>query len=103
MPQNGYAGDGGPAIDATLNYPVDLAFGDDGTLYFSDVRNHCVRAIGPDGTIRTFAGVCGEKGFDGDGGPPEEAHLNLPFGIEYVHGRLVISDTGNNVIRTIVL
>jgi DNA-binding beta-propeller fold protein YncE len=103
VPQNGYAGDGGPALDAKLNFPVDLAFADDGTLYFTDVYNHCVRAIDTDGTIRTAVGKCGESGYEGDGGPPEEALLNLPFGVEWADGTLVVSDTGNNVIRTIVM
>lgn len=103
VPQGGYAGDGGSALDAKLNFPVDLAFGDDGTLYFSDVRNHCVRAIAGDGTIRTVVGKCGEKGFDGDGGAPEEALLNLPFGVEWVDGVLHIADTGNSVIRRVKL
>lgn len=102
-PQNGYEGDGGPAIDATLNYPVDLAIDDDGTIYFTDVHNHCVRAIDPDGVMRTVAGACGMKGFTGDGGPPEEALLNLPFGIHWADGILYIADTGNNVIRAIRL
>ncbi len=102
-PQRGYAGDGGLATDALINYPVDLALGDDGTLYFTDVNNHCVRGIDPAGVITTVAGVCGESGYAGDGGPPTEALFNLPFGIEYVDGTLVISDTGNSVIRTVVL
>ena len=79
----------------------ELALADDGTLYFTDVRNHCVRAIDPDGTIRTAVGQCGVKGFAGDGGPPEDALLNLPFGVEWANGTLVVSDTGNGVIRTI--
>ncbi|HLT37127.1 MAG TPA: hypothetical protein VK034_12610, partial [Enhygromyxa sp.] len=101
--EEGYSGDGGPATEAKLNFPVDLALADDGTLYFTDVRNHCVRAIDTDGTIRTAVGQCGVKGFAGDGGPPEEALLNLPFGIEWANGKLVVSDTGNGVIRTIVM
>jgi adhesin/invasin len=99
--QNGYSGDGGPALEAKLNFPVDLAFDDQGTLYFTDVHNHCVRAIDEDGTIRTAVGVCTEKGFAGDGGPPDEAQLKLPFGLEWSRGRLLVSDTGNNVIRSI--
>ena len=98
-PQRGYAGDGGPALDATLNYPVDLAIADDGTVYFTDVQNHCVRAVSPDGTISTVAGVCGERGFAGDGGAPTDALFNLPFGIEWEPGRLYVADTGNSVIR----
>ncbi|KIG14425.1 hypothetical protein DB30_06768 [Enhygromyxa salina] len=103
VPQSGYAGDGGPALDAKLNFPVDLALADDGTLYFTDVYNHCVRAIDTDGMIRTAVGRCGESGFEGDGGPPEDALLNLPFGVEWADGRLLVSDTGNSVIRSILL
>ncbi|HTM43787.1 MAG TPA: hypothetical protein VL137_02470 [Polyangiaceae bacterium] len=101
--QSGYSGDGGLAINAKLNYPVDLAFGDDGTLFFTDVHNHCVRSIDTHGKIHTVVGVCTEKGFDGDNGPPSEAHLNLPFGIEWSKGRLLVSDTGNSRIRAVRL
>jgi len=101
--QIGHDGDGGPALDATLNNPVDLALADDGTLYFTDVYNHCVRAIAPDGTISTVVGVCGEPGFVGDGGPATEALLKRPYGLEWVDGTLYISDTGNSVIRAVRL
>jgi DNA-binding beta-propeller fold protein YncE len=103
VPQHGYGGDGGPAVDALINYPVDIAIADDGTLYFTDVYNHCVRAINPDGIIRTVAGKCGQKGTSGDGGPASEALLKLPYGVEWADGRLYIADTGNDVIRTILL
>lgn len=102
-PQSGYAGDGGPAIDSLLNLPVDLDIGDDGTIYFTDKDNHCVRAITPDGNIDTVVGVCGMRGYDGDGGPAVEAHLNIPFGVHYADGRLYIADTGNSVIRAVLL
>jgi hypothetical protein len=103
VPQHGYAGDGGPATEALLDTPVDLAFGEDGTLYFTDVFNHCVRAIDPSGTIRTVVGKCGEKGAGGDGGPATEARLKLPFGVEYADGVLHVADTGNMVIRSVRL
>jgi hypothetical protein len=101
--QRGYAGDGGPALDAMLDFPVDLEIGEDGTVYFTDVYNHCVRAISPDGIVNTVVGNCGHKGFDGDGGPATAAHLKMPFGIELAGGRLYIADTGNNVIRSVLL
>jgi DNA-binding beta-propeller fold protein YncE len=102
--QRGTEGDGGPALDAFLNHPVDLALGDDGTLYIADVNNHCVRAIDPSGIIDTVAGVCGMKGYAGDGGPAGEALLNLPFGVEFTpDGDLIVSDTGNSVLRRITL
>jgi DNA-binding beta-propeller fold protein YncE len=103
LAQHGYAGDGGPALQALLNHPVDLAFGDDGTLYFSDVYNHCIRAIAPDHTIRTVAGQCGEKGSAGDGGPATAALLDLPYGVEVTPDTLYIADSGNNVIRAVHL
>jgi hypothetical protein len=99
----GYSGDGGPATSALLDQPTDLALGDDGTLYFTDKNNHCIRAIAPDGTIDTVAGRCTERGFEGDGGDPKQALLKLPFGVHYANGTLYIADTGNHIIRSIVL
>ncbi|MCX5746808.1 MAG: hypothetical protein NT062_30415 [Proteobacteria bacterium] len=101
--QSGYAGDGGPALDAKLNNPVDLAFGPDGTLYFTDVYNHCVRGIAPSGTIKTVAGKCGVAGYEGDGGPATEALLKRSYGLEVFDGVLYIADTGNQVIRAVRL
>jgi hypothetical protein len=101
--QFGYDSDGGPATEALLNNPVDLALADDGTLYFTDVYNHCVRAIDPAGTITTVAGVCDQAGYEGDGGPATEALLKRAYGLELDGDRLLISDTGNNVIRVVGL
>ncbi len=101
--QGGYSGDGGAALSAQLNHPVDLALGDDGTIYVSDVYNHCIRAIHPDRTISTVAGVCGMKGSSGDGGPATKALLNRPYGVEWNAGTLYIADTGNSVVRAIRL
>ncbi len=101
--QSGYAGDGGAALQAKLFNPVDLALADDGTLYVADVYNHCVRAIAPDQTISTVAGICGQPGYSGDGGPPTEALLKRPYGIELADGVLYIADTGNHAIRSIQL
>jgi hypothetical protein len=101
--RSGYSGDGGPAVDALLNYPVDIALADDGTLFFTDVYNHCVRQIDSDGIIRTTAGRCGERGEGGDGLAATDTLLKLPYGIEWANGRLHIADTGNNIIRTMLL
>lgn len=101
--QSGYSGDGGPALAAKLKNPVDLALGDDGTLYFTDVLNHCVRAVGTDGNIRTVVGTCGTPGYDGDDGPASAALLKRPYGVEWANGTLYIADTGNSVVRAVKL
>jgi len=102
-PQSGIAPDGTPATEALLNRPTDLALADDGTLYFSDVYNHCIRKVATDGNVYTVAGQCGVKGFDGDGGAPEKALLKLPYGIELSGHSLYVADTGNNRIRVVNL
>ncbi len=101
--QSGYAGDGGPALAARFDNPVDLALGSDGTMYVSDVYNHCVRAIAADGTVSTAAGVCGDSGYDGDGGPAGAAQLKRPYGVEVSGDFLYVADTGNNVVRAVRL
>lgn len=103
----GYSGDGGPAIEAEINRPVDVAVGPDNTLYFTDVYNSCVRKIDPSGIISGVAGRCTtipkERGFSGDGGPPLEARLDRPYGIELVGNKLYVSDSYNNRIRVVNL
>jgi hypothetical protein len=101
--QKGYSGDGGPATEAKLNRPVDVAIDEDGTIYVSDVFNDCIRSIDTDGVINTFAGVCGERDYGGDGGPANEAHLKLPYGVEIAGDMMFISDTGNSRIRAVRL
>lgn len=53
--EGGYSGDGGPATQAQFNLPYGLARGVDGTLYVADANNSVVRAIDPDGVVRTIS------------------------------------------------
>ncbi|MBN1170986.1 MAG: hypothetical protein JXA67_02325 [Micromonosporaceae bacterium] len=53
----GFSGDGGPAIEATLRQLGGLAVGADGTVYLGDLGNQRVRAVSPAGTISTVAGT----------------------------------------------
>jgi hypothetical protein len=39
----GYSGDGGAALSATLGGPKGLAYGKDDVLYIADTENHVVR------------------------------------------------------------
>ncbi len=97
----GYAGDGGPATQAKLNTPSDVAVGPDGSIVIADTMNHVVRIIAPDGTIDTLAGT-GTRGYDGDGGPAVEALLDRPYGVTVgSDGTVYVADTHNHRIRRI--
>jgi DNA-binding beta-propeller fold protein YncE len=107
----GFAGDGGPALEAQLSFPAGsnpptgggIAL-DNGYLYIADTLNHRIRALDlENGTIETIAGT-GEKGFSGDGGPAAEAQLNNPRKLTIgPDGRLYVGDQDNNRIRAINL
>jgi sugar lactone lactonase YvrE len=102
--KKGNSGDGGPATDATLNKPVDVAFDAAGDLYFSDSAGDVVRRVdAKTKTIRTIAGT-GEHGYSGDGGPAVQAKFNVVSGIAFTKdGALLICDTRNNRIRRLDL
>lgn len=95
------AGDGGPALAATLQEPWALTFGADGLLYFADRDNHAIRTVDSAGVISTIAGV-GDRGFSGDGGLAIEAKLSRPQGLAVDDdGNVYFADSDNHVIRRI--
>ena len=97
----GYSGDNGPAINARLNQPYDIALDSQGNLYIADMVNHCIRKVDPEGIISTIAGS-GVAGFSGDNGPALMASLRSPVDVA-VHndGTLYIADKDNNRIRKV--
>ena len=99
--ESGYAGDGGPAINARLRTPAGLTFDSKGNLYIADRENHRVRKVDTKGNITTVVGN-GMAGFSGDGGPAVEASLNLPSGLVVDDkGNLFVSDRSNDRIRVV--
>lgn len=103
----GFAGDGGPALDAAFNFPQGdaatpaggIAAASDGRLFIADTYNHRVRVVEPDGVIRTIAGT-GEAGTGGDGGRALETALDRPTDLAVgPAGALFIADTGNSCVR----
>lgn len=96
----GFSGDGGPATAATFFSPTDVAVGPDGEVYVADTENSCVRVIAVDGIVSTFAGICAEPDYTGDGGPPAEARLRKPYGVAVdATGNVFIADTYNHAVR----
>jgi len=98
----GYSGDGGPAMEAQLNFPCDVTCAPNGDVYVADVRNHAVRKIDPSGTITTVAGT-GVAGFSPNGTDATTAMLNSPFGI-YFDGNtntLYVADTYNSQVKKV--
>jgi DNA-binding beta-propeller fold protein YncE len=98
----GYYGDGGPAMEAALNYPCDVACAPNGDIYFADTRNHAVRKIDPSGTISTVVGT-GEPGFSPSGTLAAEAQLNYVTGLEFEFSTntLYIADTYNSQVKRV--
>jgi DNA-binding beta-propeller fold protein YncE len=74
------AGDGGSALQASLETPAGLAFDPGGNLYIADSGANRVRKVSTSGIITTAAGNgVGLEG--GDGGPAAQARLNGPAGV----------------------
>ncbi len=98
---NTYAGDGGPAIFASLGFPTYMTFAPDGSLVFADLTSCVVRSINQAGIISTIVGnnICT---IGGDGGPPLKASLAGPSGVAYdTAGNLFITDTYNHRVRVV--
>jgi len=97
------SGDGGPAVDATLDCPLGLDIDASGNLYVADTDNNVIRKIdtGTPRIITTIAGT-GAAGHSGDGGLATSATLNTPDRVSVNGaGNFFISDSGNNVIRRV--
>lgn len=98
-------GDGGPATQAQLYDPGDLAFDGAGNLYIADTFHNRVRTVeAGTGIIRTVAGTGNQDGPLGDGGPAAAARLPLPEGLAIDRaGNLYISTVGDGRVRKVNL
>ena len=97
----GITGVGGPATEARLQSPSDLAFDADGNLYIAGRFYHQILRVDPSGILTVAAGQP-QSGFSGDGGLATEAELNNASAIAVdPDGNLYISDSGNQRIRVV--
>lgn len=99
----GFFGDGGEAIKAQFNRPTGLALGRDGTLFVADADNRRVRAISPDGIVRSVAGGApANSASNGDGGLATSASFQEPHALALgPDGALYIADAGAGRVRRI--
>jgi trimeric autotransporter adhesin len=97
----GFSGDGGPATQATLNFPQGIAFDSKGDLIIADRVNNRLRMVSPDGNISTIAGD-GTPGSTGNGGPATAAGLNQPDVVATDSaGDIFLIETGGTTVRRI--
>ena len=97
----GFSGDGGPAQNASLALPMDVAVDAAGNLYIADRDNNRIRKVTPNGIISTFAGN-GNLSYGGDGGLATQAALYNPQGVRVgPDGYVYIADMGNCRIRRV--
>jgi streptogramin lyase len=96
--EQGYSGDGGPALTAKLAGPKGLAIGPGGALYAADTENHVIRRIDlRTGVITTVLGT-GTRG-DGPEQNPLECRLSRPHGVLAANDALYVSDSEAHRIR----
>lgn len=90
----GYSGDGGPAINASINNPHDLAIDDNGNIFIADFANSRIRKVNAStGIISTVAGM-GVASYSGDGGAATNAGIPYPNSICLdTKGNLYISES----------
>jgi hypothetical protein len=104
----GYAGDGGPSVDAVFARAAGLAADPAGNLFVVDGPNFRVRRIDAAGMIDTIAGN-GTQGFRGNGGPATQANLHSPVWVAWdPAGHLYLTEanfisTPNGILADVTL
>jgi len=110
-------GDGGPASQATVTTPFDVAFDSTGNLYIADSGDNVIRVVNNQSSAITIAGQTIQPGTIftvagngtpctstpcGDGGTSTTAQLNSPEGLFIDStGNIFIADTNDNAIRVV--
>jgi len=98
-----WAGDGGPALNASFSLIPDVELDQVGNVIIPDRDNHCVRKMDAStGIISTIAGNPMAPGYGGDGGAATSASLGAPAHVTVDGaGNLFIADQGNNTVRRV--
>ena len=96
---SGWGYQDGIATSAKFGSIYALDMDSAGKLYVADTGNNCIRMISG-GTVSTYAGVCGAKGFKN--GATTVAWFDEPYGIAVsASGKVYVADRKNHRIRLI--
>lgn len=91
--------DGADAKTSPLVDPRAAVVDRKGNVYILERSGHALRAVDPQGRIRTVIGT-GKAGITGDGGDARKAMLNGPKHLCIdLEDNVIIADTANHVIR----
>ncbi len=97
-----FAGDGGPATQASLNAPGTIGFDPAGNMYIADTGNAVVRVVSPNGTIGTFAGSPLNP-FPIDGVLATDSGFATPIDVSLdPSGNVLIADQAMGQIRAVL-
>ncbi len=85
-------------ITSGLSEPHSVAVAPDGTAYVTDGVSHRVLRIPPG--LTSFVPLAGEANVPGsNNGTGEAAHFNIPQGIIFARGGLIVADSESQLIR----
>ena len=97
----GFSGDGGPASEAQLWHPRDVAVDNVGNIYIADDGNSRIRMVNTSRIITTVAGS-GIYAYDIKTGPATLAALRHPMGIAVDDsGNIFIADNTNHLAKKV--
>jgi len=107
----GDAGDGGPALLASLRHPGAVAIDAAGNVVMADTGNSRIRVVAertgtfygqPMAAGNTYRIAGNVAGFSGDGGPATSAYLSSPSAVSLDgSGNVVIADSVNRRVRVV--
>jgi DNA-binding beta-propeller fold protein YncE len=101
---NGEVGDAldGPATEASLNHPTHVSVDPDGNLIMSAWHNS--KVVHYDMATKMIKTICGDgsRAYGGDGGPMEDALVDLPVCTVWdTQGMMYLMDQANQRIRIV--